>query len=90
MNKMRLPVVLLNLCLCDKQFLNSEEEHTPSRQQLQPRAVRVQNYEWIRIGYAWIRMRMSLFTAFYFEFGYEYEYYRIRIQNGYFEFGLES
>jgi hypothetical protein len=31
---------------------------------------------------------MSLFTAFYFDFGYEYEYYLIRIQNEYFEFGF--
>jgi hypothetical protein len=35
-------------------------------------------------------MNMSLFTIFYFEFGYEYEYYRIRIQNGCFEFGFHS
>jgi hypothetical protein len=31
---------------------------------------------------------MSLSTTFYFEFGYEYKDYRIRIQNGYFEFGF--
>jgi hypothetical protein len=43
---------------------------------------------WIQIGYARIQIRMSLFTTFYFEFGYEYEHYRIRIQNGYFEFGF--
>jgi hypothetical protein len=29
---------------------------------------------WIRIGYAQIQIRMSLFTTSYFEFGYEYEY----------------
>jgi hypothetical protein len=45
--------------------------------------------KWIRIGYARIRSRMSLFTTFYFEFVYKYEYYRIRIQNGYFEFAFE-
>jgi hypothetical protein len=40
----------------------------------------------IRIGYSRIQIRMSLFTTLYLEFGYEY--YRIRMQNGYFEFGF--
>jgi hypothetical protein len=35
---------------------------------------------WIQIGYARIRIQMSLFTTFYFEFGYEYGYYRIRMK----------
>jgi hypothetical protein len=71
-----------------QQHVLLQARHAEPHVGVQEEAPPIRRSGWIQIVYARIRIHMSLFTTFYFEFGYEYEYYRIRIQNRYFEFGF--